>query len=243
MKKLSKLLALLLALAVAFSLAACSNNSNTEAQDDTITPTAKEEEAELTDEELLVGTWHCRFDVRESIGRAMLAMLGQDAQLPDSPIYADITLDFKNSGEFVTTMSLDRDSFTEYMLQLADDVMEFMYKTAEADGVSREDMDAQLKDEHGVNMEEYVDGWLNEYVDATVDAMATENDSAYYKVDPQTGRICIADEQENLDSTQAYMEYTFTERKLTVKKLVNENGEAVNTEAMGMEMPWKFEKQ
>lgn len=246
MKKIGKLSVLLLVLAMAFSFAACGMHSESAKGDQASNvieeekPENTEGKAELTDEELLLGTWRCRFDVSNSIGAALF---GTDEDITVSPIYADIMLEFKDDRTYITTMELDRDSFESYIQDIADDMVELMYKRSEDEGVSREDFAAQIQTEQGMSVEAYVDSELVKYMDATIDAMTTESDTAYYKVDSEGGRICITDAQEALDDTQAYMEYAFTENKLIIKKLVNNNGEEVYTGAMGMGLPWNFEQK
>lgn len=241
MKKLVKLLALLLALALVCSFAACgeSGKDNIDHKNDNKDQTESEKEV-LTEEEMLLGVWSCRFDVSESIGKALL---GADAEAATLPVYAEIVLDFQDDGVYTTTMELDRDSLTAFVQDIADDMVALMYKAAEAEGISQEDYQEQIRSEYGMDVAAYVDSELAKYVDTAIDAMSSESATACYKLDKQAGYIYVAGTKENLNDTKGFMEYTLSETQLTVSKLVNNNGNTVNSSGMGMELPWNFEKK
>lgn len=258
MKKFSKLLALLLALALVFSLVACSTDKDDDDdEDDKKTSSVdknkdddkdddkddEEEEEELTDEEMIVGEWICRFDMGEAMSEMLAEALGEESIIPDEAVYMDLTLEFDDE-QLVLTMELDKDSLKDYMKELVDAMVDYMYEMAEEEGMSKEDFDAMIEEEAGMSVEDYVDAMMEEAMEGTFDEMSYEADPIYYRVDAKKGYIYVAEDEDDLEDSEEYMEYSVTEKKLTIKEMEGDAAEELEElEALGMDLPWKFEKQ
>lgn len=227
MKKLSKLLALLLALTMVFSLVACDSDKGKE---------------DASDEELLVGEWEYRFDMSDLVNEMMGASMGVDSVIPETAIYMELNFNFKSNGKFVMEMAVDEDSLEDYMSDFVDLVVDYMYDYAAEQGMTKSDLDAAIEAEYGMSVRKYMESALEESMDESIADM-NETFNAYYKVDEKEGRIYVAEDEDDLDDSEDYFEYTVTESKLTIKDMVGEDFDVSELEDIGMDLPWKFEKK
>lgn len=253
MKNMKRMLALLLALAMVFCLAACgAKGDGAEDKKDegssNVTDTkkdepAKEEDDKASDEDKLAGEWTCRLDLSETVNTVVGEMMDGEDVLPDAPIYMDMTIEF-DDGECALTGAIDEGSFNDYIDALVDAMIDYMYDAAEAEGMSKEEFDQQIQDEAGMSMEEYMDETMSTMMDEMGSEMSFESGTMYYKVDSDEGRIYMAEDEADLEDTEDYMEYSVTNKKLTIKKIVEdgEDSDAMGLEAYGIELPWEFEK-
>lgn len=247
MKKLSKLLALLLALVMVFSLAACgADGEDKENTDDTGSAVVdnNDEKQEPSAEEMIAGEWQSRFDLSDAMNLMMAASMGDISLIPNTEVYMDLTFKFADE-KFVMTMAVDQDSIEAYMAALADNMVDYMYTAYEAQGVTKDVLDAQIEDAYGMTMKEYVNAMMEESLEGALDEMNYEAEAVYYRVDAESGRIYVAEEKSNLEDSKEYMEYTVTQDALTVTNFVEENAEETVSllENLGMELPWTFEKK
>ena len=176
MKKLSKLLALLLALAMVFCLVACGaedkddeddkddkGSSNVEDNDDKDDKDneeeeeEKEEEEEETDAEKIVGEWSCRFDLRDMMHEKLSEeMDGEDSFIPNKALYMTLSLEFERNGEFTLAAEIDQSSMNDYMDALIDNLVDYMYDMAEDQGMSKTQFDDAIEQQYGMSVNEYI---------------------------------------------------------------------------------------
>ena len=189
MKKLSKLLALLLALVMVFSLAACGadgeDKENTEDTGSAVVDN-NDEKKEPSAEEMIAGEWHSRFDLSDAMNLMMAASLGDVSLIPNTEVYMDLTFKFADE-KFVMVMEVDKESIEAYMADLADKMIDYMYAAYEAQGVTKDVLDAQIEDAYGLTMEEYVNAMMEESLDGALDEMNNESEPVYYRVDAENG--------------------------------------------------------
>ena len=121
---MKKITALLLALVMALSLAACGSKD---------------------DSKQLVGTWQCALDLTEKMDEEMAANLGTE-YTSEVPVSLYLTTVFNEDGTF--SMSPDLDATTEslnaYIQALKPALVELLYKEAEDRGMTRDEFDSAL---------------------------------------------------------------------------------------------------
>ena len=122
---MKKITALLLALVMALSLAACGSKD---------------------DSKQLVGTWQCALDLTEKMDEEMAANLGTE-YTSEVPVSLYLTTVFNEDGTF--SMSPDLDATTEslnaYIQALKPALVELLYKEAEDRGMTRDEVAAELQ--------------------------------------------------------------------------------------------------
>ena len=157
---MKKITALLLALVMALSLAACGSKD---------------------DSKQLVGTWQCALDLTEKMDEEMAANLGTE-YTSEVPVSLYLTTVFNEDGTF--SMSPDLDATTEslnaYIQALKPALVELLYKEAEDRGMTRDEFDSALADS-GLTVESQVDSVLALFdVSALLSDVESELDSGKY---------------------------------------------------------------
>lgn len=243
MKKMSKLLALLLALVMVFCLAACGSDNKESKNNEDETKAHIEEPKGKSDEEKLVGQWALRFDLSDAMGAMFADAFGDDSFAPNTELYMYITLEF-DDGEGMMGSVLDEDSLDDYMADLGDNLVDYLYDLAEENGKSREEFEAQVDADYGMTVEEYVEEEIALAIEAASEELTVEM-SFCYEVDEDEGCIYIGEDEDELSSKQEAMIYSFSGSKLSITGFISE-GEEIDDpfglEAVGADMPWKFVK-
>ncbi len=246
MKTLSKLLALLLALAMVFSLVACGSNNDVadDDDDDDRGSSRVEKQEEESDAEKLLGKWVCNLDLSEAMADELEMALGDDSIAPSDSIYMNLVLDF-DDGEFTLSAEIDEDSLEDYMNALMDNMITYMYDMAEEQGMSKEDFEAAFEEQYSMTLEEYV----AEQADLAIEGLADEMSSefpGYYELDEDEGYIYIGEDEDELDSKEEAMEYSFNGKQLTISAIISDGEELddpLGLDAYGIELPWTFVKK
>lgn len=150
MKKLTKIMALVLCMAMVFALCACGKS----------------------DSEKFVGTWETEIDLSD------VAIASLEAEIGDAMDYFDFgklisvaTFNFNEDGTYKMTMKLDDKSLDEFNTVLEDGLMAMMYDATNEElaayGMTMEEGDAAYLETYGMTIEEY-----NElYVEAFMEEM------------------------------------------------------------------------
>lgn len=150
MKKLSKVVALLLVLAMAFSLCACGNSAKK-----------------------LYGTWSTDIDLTEALAEEM----GDDFADFDAEFGITLYMDFNEDG--TVKAYIDEDEFAAdmdvWMQELVAFAVEMMYAEFENQGVDRESADALLEEQFGMPLDQYMLEMMQDSMD--IESMASEMES------------------------------------------------------------------
>lgn len=271
MKKFSKLLALLLALAMVVCLTAC-NKDEDDGDKSSKETTAAPQQGEVTpapsapaatdptpstpvatdptpsapaaqngDEEALLGTWTYRADISPVFTTMLTPMVGDASLLPNAPLYADVTYVFEANNVVTTTLKIDDASFTTYMNGLNEAMVEITYLAAEASGMSRTDFDAAVQQEYNMTTAEYVAAMMEESMSTSLETMNT-SETGYYMVDAENKTIYFGDV--TTGTAEEGMVYSLSGNTMTITEALTENGSAnADMAAMGMPLPWVFTKQ
>ena len=255
MKKLSKLLALLLALAMMFSLAACEPKDKDDKDDDkksvsTTGPAAPETTPETAPPTTpavaapsIIGSWEYKMDIAEAMSLYMEAALGTNELAPDAELGMIITLDFAENGNAEMIVDVDKDEFKTYLSALCANMLDYMYTVWEAQGVPKDQADAQIYDQYGMTTKEYIDQIMEASMEQALSQFPMTNKMCY-KLDEEAGMIYTAETEAGLDEKTEALEYKLEGNKLTILDVLEKGESAENPlAAFGLELPWVFEKQ
>ncbi len=230
MRKLSKLLALLLVLAMVFSLTGCS-------------VFLREFANNQTDAGKLLGKWVYRVDLSDFMGEMLSDMLDTDAIAPNTTLYMNLTLDFDREA-FEMVAEIDIDSLEEYAEDLIDNLMDYVYDMMEDQGISREELEDQIELLYGMSFEQYVHDQMQQSLSESLDDMSSKW-TGYYRLDEENGYIYVGEDEDDLDSEENAMEYRFRGSKLIISEVISEGDEIdipKDLAQIGFELPWEFER-
>ena len=257
MKNIKKLLALMLALVMIFALVACDDKKSSDTEEEeTVTEEKKDEDkedaktAEKEEEDKkteadsvdLEGEWLYSVDMSEAFGAAM-GEIAEQIDLPDEKVMMNLSFEFEDD-EFTLTVGVDKEDFEDYLDALVDVMLEYMYDMAESQGMSKDDFDAQFSAANGAGVEDYLEESMKAALEEAGDQLS-QSKEGYYKVDTKKGRIYIAEDEDDLDDAEDYMEYELSGKKLTITKVISDGEEAnpVGENLDILEFPWTFKKQ
>lgn len=220
MKKFSKLLALLLVLAMMSSLVACDSGKET-----------------------IIGKWNCEMNIGEAISAYMEESAGASGLAPDTELRMNIIFDFKDDGKSEMTVKVNEDDFKKYIEELCDKMIDYLYDSLAAQGLSESDVDALIQMQYGMTMREYVDENMETAMDGALDQI-TNTSTMYYKLDEEAGVIYTAETEEELEEKAEGFEYKLDGNKLTITKVLEDGEVAENPlEEYGLALPWVFNKK
>ena len=252
MMSMKKLLALLLALAIVFSLAACggsessgdkNNNAGSSNADKPNKEDEKEKETEPTkpsDEKAIVGSWVYHAEAGDALLKGLTG--GQQGITTDKKVKIDLEMEFKD-GKLTMKGDVDEDSYTAFLIDIS---VALIYATAESQGMDKATYDAAFMQQTGMTILQYADNQVKLQVAQQRDQLHIVSDAAFYKVDEAAGKIYVANEEADLENSKECVEYTIADGKLTLKKFYDEKGEEtvpMDMEEVGVTLPWTFEKK
>ena len=150
MKKVSKVIVVLLTLAMALSICACGGGDD--------------------NGKALVGTWGLEYDLSGMLAGEM----GEEYADFTSPLEMSICFEFKEDGTFA--MFGEEESFKANFATWLDEFVTFsseiVYKEFDAQGLSREEADANFQEQQNTTIPEYLRSMFEASVD--VDALLAE---------------------------------------------------------------------
>lgn len=257
---MKKLLALLLALAIVFSLAACGGSKDSDDKkgdegssnvdkgdknnkDDEDDKKKETEPTKPSDEKEIVGTWDYRVEISDAYLKALKEELGQFDLSSDKEVFIDLKMEFED-GKLTIKGDVDEDYYIEFMIDVTIDAV---YATTAAQGADKAATDAAFQQQYGMTVEQYVDNQVKLQVAQQKDELHMKSTAKYYKVDDEAGKIYLASTEDGLEDTKEYIEYTMSDGKLTIKKFYDEEGNEaaapMEMEEIGVTLPWTFEKK
>ena len=252
MKSLKKILAVLMALAIVFSLAACGGNSSSKNDDkgspnatnDTKTP--QTEPTEVSGADFLAGTWECRVEISEALLKSFASEAFQESfqQNISTPkeVYLNLKMEFAD-GKLTIQGDMDKECYTAFRIDVT--IAELYASAAQWQGMDKAAYDAQFQQKNGMTVAQYAENQVKLNV-AQEGAPHREMKAKCYKVDEAAGRIYIDSTEDGLTDAKEAIDYSVSNGKLVIKKFYNEKGEA-STDPLDVEklaaLPWNFEKK
>lgn len=247
MKRLKKFLALLLASAIVFSLAACgkaADKGSPNATNDTKAP--QTEPTEVIGADPLAGTWEYRIEISEALVKSIDSEAFQESyqQNISSPkeVYLDLKLEFVD-GKLTMKGDMDEKFYTDFRIDVT--IAEMYASAAQWQGMDKAAYDAQFQQQNGMTVAQYAENQVKLNV-AQEGAPHMETETKYYKVDATAGKIYLASTEAGLETGKECIDYTLADGKLTLKKFYDEKGEEtaapLDVEYV-VALPWTFEKK
>lgn len=248
MKKLSKLMALLLALAIVFSLAACGGKADDKGSSD-INNGDKAQQTEPTkvsDTDPLAGTWEYRVEISEALIKTINSEAFQESyqQNISTPkeVYLDLKLEFAD-GKLTMQGDMEEASYIAFKIDFT--IAELYASAAQWQNMDKAAYDAQFQQQNGLTVAQYAENQVKLNI-AQEGAPHMETDAKYYKVDAAAGKIYLASTEPGLETGKECIDYTLADGKLTLKKFYDEKGEetaaSLDVEYVAA-LPWTFEKK
>lgn len=191
MKKVSKVVVVLLTLAMVFSICACGGGGDSGKG--------------------LVGTWGLEYDMADLLAGEM----GEEYADFNTPLEMSICFEFKEDGTF--SMFGEETSFKANFATWLDELVAFsadiVYKAYEEQSVSREDLDAQFQTEYNTD----VPGYLRQTFEESVDIDSVLAEMAISGTYETSGnKLYMAQDGESIDKN-AYDVFTVDGSKLKLE--------------------------
>lgn len=248
MKKLSKLMALLLALAIVFSLAACGGKADDKGSSDANNgdKAQQTEPTEVSDPEPLAGTWEYRIEISKDLIKSIDSEAFQESyqQNISSPkeVYLDLKLEFAD-GKLTITGDMDEKFYTDFRIDVT--IAELYASAAQWQNMDKAAYDEDFQQKNGMTVAQYAENQVKLNV-AQEGAPHMETEAKYYKVDESAGKIYLAETEDSLETGKECIDYTLADGKLTLKKFYDEKGKEtaapLDVEYVAA-LPWTFEKK
>ena len=248
MKKFSKLMALLLALTLIFSLAACGSKTQDKTSSDTNNDTKVQqtEPAKTDDTELFAGTWEYCVEISEALIQSIDSEAFQESFRQNiaavKEVYLTLKLEFADN-KLTILADMDAESYTAFRIDVT--IAELYASAAQWQGMDKAAYDEDFKQKNGMTVAQYAENQVKLSV-AQEGAPHMETDAKFYMVDEAAGKIYLAATEDGLADTKEAIEYSVENGKLVVKKFYDEEGQpvaaSVDVEYVAA-LPWTFEKK
>ena len=248
MKRLKKFLALLMALAIVFSLAACGGKDDDKGSTDVNNgdKVQQTEPAEDSNAEPLAGTWEYRIEISEALIKSIDSEAFQESyqQNISTPkeVYLDLKLEFAD-GKLTMKGDMDEKFYTDFRIDVT--IAELYASAARWQNMDKAAYDAQFQQQNGMTVAQYAENQVKLNV-AQEGVPHMETEAKYYKVDETAGKIYLASTEAGLETGKECIDYAFADGKLTLKKFYDKKGEEtaapLDVEYV-VALPWTFEKK
>ncbi len=235
MKQFQRFLSLLLVFAVLFAFAACDGKSGGE-------PILEEKDPAKQ----LYGQWIIEIDLNDFMNEMLGGTFGDDFPKCYSELPFAMIFEFNETGEHAIRLSMKQQDFDAYIDDFCDCLINYLVDLYEKQGISREQLDAQMKATYGMNLEEYAKDVMDT---STKDAVSEFNKTAekgYFVLKENT--VYMVEDKADLEGnlTDAdYMIISIDADTMTVSEIGGEFSEEFvdGLSQMGIDLPWKFKKQ
>lgn len=248
MKQLKKWMALLLALAIVFSLAACGGKADDKGASDAnngdqAQPT---EPTKVSNPDPLTGNWEYRIEISEALIKSINSEAFQESyqQHISAPkeAYLDLKLEFAD-GKLTMQGEMEEASYTAFRIDVT--IAEMYASAAQWQNMDKAAYDAQFQQQNGLTVAQYAENQVKLNI-AQEGTPHMEEAAKYYKVDAAAGKIYLASTEADLETSKECIDYTLADGKLTLKEFYGKKGEAV-PDPLDVEyvaaLPWIFEKK
>lgn len=248
MKQLKKWMALLLALTIVFSLAACGGKADDKGASDAnngdqAQPT---EPTKVSSPDPLTGTWEYRIEISEALIKSINSEAFQESYQQNitnpKEVYLDLKLEFAD-GKLTMQGEMEEASYTAFKIDFT--IAELYASAAQWQNMDKAAYDAQFQQQNGLTVAQYAENQVKLNI-AQEGAPHMEAEAKYYKVDAAAGKIYLASTEADLETSKECIDYTLADGKLTLKEFYGKKGEAV-PDPLDVEyvaaLPWIFEKK
>lgn len=159
----------------------------------------------------LVGKWEGKADISEVMAAAMTQVLGEGIEFTPDAVYLYATITMNKDGTY--SFEFDKDKTTQSVLVMIDDLheplVETIYQSLEAQGVTREQADAAIKESTGVTVADYVQSEIDSMKDSIDLDLDSDNMSGNYET--KDGSLTLHSEEGD-----EVVQYTLNGNSLTL---------------------------
>ena len=260
MKKFAKLIALILALVLVLSLAACKKSGDAETQasapaadegkqgtDANVETNANAEtDAPATEapaaEGDIVGKWACELSI-EDLMQASADNTDEQSMGMVKTLFGDgsiiVNLEFNADG--TTIFSMDQESIKALMDNMINNIDAIIPQIVEAQGMTQEDFAAALE-QQGMTMDQFKEQLTEQLKDEDL-LGDLDNTSANGTYKLEGDKLFITAEGKEINDSQ-YLVIDLTANTLVIKEVVGieDLGNDMDLEAMEKMLPWTFNR-
>ena len=262
LKKFAKLIALILALVLVLSLAACKKSGDAETQasapaadegkqstDANVETDANAEtDAPATDapateapaaEGDIVGKWSCELSI-EALMQANAGNTDEQSMGMVKTLFGDgsiiVNLEFNADG--TTVFSMDQESIKALMNNMINNIDAIIPQIVEAQGMTQEDFAAALE-QQGMTMDQFKEQLAEQFKDE--DLLGDLDNTVTYKLEGD--KLFITAEGKEINDSQ-YLVIDLTANTLVIKEVVGieDLGNDMDLEGMEKMLPWTFNR-
>ena len=254
LKKFAKLIALILALVLVLSLAACKKSGdaetqasapaadegkqNTEANAETDAPATEAPAAEGD----IVGKWTCELSI-EGLMQANAGNTDEQSMGMVKTLFGDgsiiVNLEFNADG--TTVFSMDQESIKALMNNMINNIDAIIPQIVEAQGMTQEDFAAALE-QQGMTMDQFKEQLAEQFKDEDL-LGDLDNTSANGTYKLEGDKLFITAEGKEINDSQ-YLVIDLTANTLVIKEVVGieDLGNDMDLEGMEKMLPWTFNR-
>lgn len=265
LKKFAKLIALILALVLVLSLAACKKSGDAETQasapaadegkqstDANVETDANAEtDAPATDapateapaaEGDIVGKWSCELSI-EALMQANAGNTDEQSMGMVKTLFGDgsiiVNLEFNADG--TTVFSMDQESIKALMNNMINNIDAIIPQIVEAQGMTQEDFAAALE-QQGMTMDQFKEQLAEQFKDEDL-LGDLDNTSATGTYKLEGDKLFITAEGKEINDSQ-YLVIDLTANTLVIKEVVGieDLGNDMDLEGMEKMLPWTFNR-
>ena len=215
MKKLGKVIVFMLAAIMMLAMCSCSADP----------------------QKAIVATWTWDFDATEVLNEQMAAQFGDDLEI-DAELIIPIVITFDEDGEGEFTVDEDKfaEPFEEYLAEVADAAVDFMYKQMETEmGLSRDEVDSMFEQSYGSSVKEYMKTTLSAMdIDALLGEMTMD---FYWEIDEDL--LLIAEDEDDLSEDNS-LEFEIKGNKMVINDM---EGDVFELSEMDPDFPVEWKKK
>lgn len=221
MKTAKKLLALLLALAMVLCFTACGKNGSKGGK--------------------INGTWVTEIDATAFMASQLSAMGIEEDKVPDLILSFQIEFDGKNEYTFSVEENATEKAYNKFLEKFEDLLVDFLYDQGEDAGYSKSEYSALFEEQYELSIEEYVTEYVKDSMSFDSFKDSFEEETGYYKV--KGDKIYVAEDEDELDDSEAYVEFELDGKKLSFKDYEDNAFELDDLDELGVELPLVFNKK
>lgn len=215
MKKLGKVIVFMLAAIMMLAMCSCSADP----------------------QKAIVATWTWDFDVTDIMNEQLSAMLGDELDVKkDLVIPILIIFDEDGEGEFTVDEDKFAEPFEEYLAEVADAAVDFMYQQMEDQmGMSRDEVDSMFEQSQGSSVKEYMESTLAELdIDQLLGEMTMD---FYWEIDEDL--LLIAEDEDDLSEDNC-LEFEIKGNKMIINDM---EGDVFELSEMDPDFPVEWKKK
>ena len=184
--------------------------------------------------------WEYEVDYSDKFMEVLSQQFGIDLDI-DAEIVCTYVLNLHKDGSFELYADDDKfmESFDDFLPKYIDAYLEYLYETAERQGYTKEDVDAEIYAEYGKDTRSALEEVLDQYLDYMVISKSIIEEG-YYQVRDDV--LLLSEDEDDFRDAEEW-EFKLTGDRLTIRSIDNQSDDnADQFEKLGLECPMKFNR-